>query len=203
MICIILTQPALVLIDHGHFQYNSVSLGFALWGIVAVIRDWDVFGSIAFCLALNYKQMELYHSLPFFCYLLGKASKKANPYFFIVKLGLAVILTFVVCWMPFYFSEGSIGVLQVLSRVFPVSRGVFEDKVASFWCSLSVFIKIRKILPTSFLVWISTTMTVLAALPSLWNVVRYPTPYKFLLSLVSLFISRLHSYSFVVLHVFI
>ena len=32
----ILLQPALVLIDHGHFQYNSVCLGLAMAGAVAV-----------------------------------------------------------------------------------------------------------------------------------------------------------------------
>lgn len=31
-----LLQPSLVLIDHGHFQYNSVCLGLAIAGAVAV-----------------------------------------------------------------------------------------------------------------------------------------------------------------------
>jgi len=61
-----------VIIDHGHFQYNSISLGLALFGVIAVVHDWDVIGSIAFSMALNYKQMELYHALPFFFYLSGK-----------------------------------------------------------------------------------------------------------------------------------
>ena len=186
VMCVLLSQPPLVLIDHGHFQYNSVSLGFCLWGIAALMRDWDVLGSIAFSLALNYKQMELYHSLPFFCYLLGKSNTKKNPYFFIIKLGLAVILTFSVCWMPFFIFDGSKGVARVLARVFPFNRGIYEDKVASFWCSLSVLIKIRKLLPNSFLVCMSVVMTMLAALPSLWDVTRNPTAYKFLLSLVSI-----------------
>ena len=184
MICIILSQPALVLIDHGHFQYNSVSLGLALWGIVAVIKDWDVCGSIAFCLALNYKQMELYHSLPFFFYLLGKARKKANPFLAVTKLGLAVSLTFCVCWIPFV-CNGSEGIISVIARIFPVNRGIYEDKVASFWCSLSAAIKIRNILSTRILVWMSILMTMLAAFPSLWNLVKNPTAYKFLLTLVS------------------
>lgn len=74
-LCILL-YPGLILIDYGHFQYNSVSLGFALWGVLGVSCDWDLLGSLAFCLAINYKQMELYHSLPFFCFLLGKCFKK-------------------------------------------------------------------------------------------------------------------------------
>lgn len=189
---VILTQPALTVIDHGHFQYNSVSLGFSLWGMVAVIADWDIFGSIAFCLALNYKQMELYHSLPFFCYLLGKAyicgkaTNDGNAWIIrVLKLSLAVISTFAMCWSPFYIFSGRQGIVQVLRRVFPLNRGIYEDKVANFWCSISVLIKIRNFLSTNVLVWLSLLITLLAALPSLWNLLKNPTPYRFLLSLVS------------------
>uniref|UniRef100_A0A8C3T9X4 Alpha-1,3-glucosyltransferase n=1 Tax=Chelydra serpentina TaxID=8475 RepID=A0A8C3T9X4_CHESE len=69
-LCILL-YPGLILIDYGHFH-----LGFALWGVLSLSYDWDLLGSLAFCLAINYKQMELYHSLPFFCYLLGKCFQK-------------------------------------------------------------------------------------------------------------------------------
>lgn len=62
-------------INLNGIRYNGVSLGFALWGILALGLGWDVLGSMAFSLALNYKQMELYHALPFFCYLLGKCIK--------------------------------------------------------------------------------------------------------------------------------
>jgi len=52
-------------------RYNCVSLGFALWAIIGLSSGRILLGSVAFVLALNYKQMELYHALPFFCYLLG------------------------------------------------------------------------------------------------------------------------------------
>ena len=29
-------------------------------------------------------------------------------------------------------------VLQVVHRMFPFARGLYEDKVANFWCSISV-----------------------------------------------------------------
>ena len=53
-------------------RYNCVSLGFTLWAVVAMATNHELLGSVAFVLALNYKQMELYHSVPFFCYLLGR-----------------------------------------------------------------------------------------------------------------------------------
>ena len=52
-----------------------ISLGLALIAVLCLSKKFDHFGSVAFCLALNYKQMELYHALPFFCYLLGKSIK--------------------------------------------------------------------------------------------------------------------------------
>jgi len=70
---VMLLQPSMVIIDHGHFQYNCISLGLALFGVVTVVHNWDLVGSVAFTLSLNYKQMELYHALPFFFYLLGKS----------------------------------------------------------------------------------------------------------------------------------
>ena len=51
-------------------QYNCVSLGIALWAAYAISNQKLLVASALFCFALNYKQMELYHSVPFFVYLL-------------------------------------------------------------------------------------------------------------------------------------
>ncbi|XP_037599047.1 dolichyl pyrophosphate Man9GlcNAc2 alpha-1,3-glucosyltransferase isoform X3 [Cebus imitator] len=147
VLCILL-YPGLILIDYGHFQYNSVSLGFALWGVLGVSCDWDLLGSLAFCLAINYKQMELYHSLPFFCFLLGKCFKKGlkgKGLVLLVKLACTVVASFILCWLPFFTEREQ--TLQVLRRLFPVDRGLFEDKVANIWCSFNVLLKIKDILP--------------------------------------------------------
>ena len=156
-----------------------------------MVTDWNISGSIAFSLALNYKQMELYHSLPFFCYLLGKAcvfaKGKVHTVIMITKLGLSVISIFVLCWLPFYVFGGKEGPLHILSRIFPINRGLFEDKVASFWCSFSVIMKIRNIFSVNVMLRISTLTTLLAVLPSSWNLLRNPTAYRFLLCLVSHF----------------
>ena len=61
-VLIALCQPAIVLIDHGHFQYNTVALGLALSAMFAITRDTFsscLRGSLLFCLALNFKQMSL------------------------------------------------------------------------------------------------------------------------------------------------
>ena len=71
-----LIQPSIILIDHGHFQYNTVALGLALWSFHYMTMPATfancIGGSILFCLALNFKQMTLYYAPAVFAYLLGK-----------------------------------------------------------------------------------------------------------------------------------
>ncbi|KAM8787825.1 dolichyl pyrophosphate Man9GlcNAc2 alpha-1,3-glucosyltransferase [Rhynchonycteris naso] len=183
-LCILL-YPGLILIDYGHFQYNSVSLGFALWGVLGVSCHWDLLGSLAFCLAINYKQMELYHSLPFFCFLLGKCFQKGlkgKGLVLLVKLACTVVAAFLLCWLPFLTDEEQ--TLQVLRRLFPVDRGLFEDKVANIWCSLSVFLKIKAILPHHIQIVISFCFTFLSLLPACIKLIRQPSPKGFKFTLV-------------------
>ena len=66
--------------SNSYFRFNNASLGLCLLAVTAVCCERDFLGSILFSLALNYKQMELYHSVPFFCYLLGKSLKKPSWY---------------------------------------------------------------------------------------------------------------------------
>lgn len=68
---VVLFYPGQIIIDNGHFQYNNISLGFTLFAVAAILKDRRIFGAVFFVLALNYKQMELYHAVPFFCYLLS------------------------------------------------------------------------------------------------------------------------------------
>ncbi|KAM8890610.1 dolichyl pyrophosphate Man9GlcNAc2 alpha-1,3-glucosyltransferase [Synchiropus picturatus] len=185
LLCFLL-YPGLILIDHGHFQYNSVSLGLALWAIVALGRGWDATGSAAFCLALNYKQMELYHALPFFCYLLGRSIKQGllgRGFLLLLKVAATVLVTFALCWLPFLSDLGQIS--QVLRRIFPVSRGLFEDKVANTWCSLNVLIKIRSILSGNHQLYLSLACTLLAVLPSSIRLMSKPSFWQFKIALVN------------------
>lgn len=156
----LLFLPPLLLIDHGHFQYNSVSLGFTLWAICFIFLDADIFASFMFCLALNYKQMSLYHSAPFFFYLLGKSFKNRSI-LALFSIAFTVVITFSMLWFPFFFEPamlndertgpaekfnfwaGFSSLGQVLHRIFPVARGLFEDKVANFWCVASPVLKLR------------------------------------------------------------
>lgn len=145
-----LLYPGQMIIDNGHFQYNNISLGLACLAITAILRDSIHLSAVLFVLALNYKQMELYHALPFFFYLLSLCfSHESNTigHRFIagVKqvsiLGIIVIATFAILWAPWLHSIES--TKQLLHRIFPVARGVFEDKVSTVWCVLNVFYKLK------------------------------------------------------------
>ncbi|KAL8178534.1 UNVERIFIED_CONTAM: Glucosyltransferase-like protein [Gekko kuhli] len=149
-LCILL-YPGLILIDYGHFQISE--------------ERRTEYG-LSFCLAINYKQMELYHSLPFFCYLLGKCFKKSlmgKGLLLLMKLGSVVVVSFALCWLPFCTEVEQI--LQVLRRLFPVDRGLFEDKVANIWCTLSVLIKIKTVLSSQAQLKLSFALTFLSLLP--------------------------------------
>uniref|UniRef100_A0A8C5PP09 Alpha-1,3-glucosyltransferase n=1 Tax=Leptobrachium leishanense TaxID=445787 RepID=A0A8C5PP09_9ANUR len=176
LIFCILLYPGLILIDYGHFQYNSVSLGFALWGVVALSLNRHLLGSLAFCFALNYKQMELYHSLPFFCYLLGKCFSKGitcRGFTLLLQIGVTVVFSFALCWIPFL--TGAEQILQVLRRLFPVGRGLFEDKVANVWCCLSVLLKIKNILSPETQLRLSFACTLLCVIPTCIKLAARPT----------------------------
>ncbi|XP_074077365.1 dolichyl pyrophosphate Man9GlcNAc2 alpha-1,3-glucosyltransferase isoform X2 [Macrotis lagotis] len=181
-----LLYPGLLLIDYGHFQYNCVSLGLTLWAVLGLSHDWDILGSLAFCLALNYKQMELYHALPFFCFLLGRCLKKGlkgKGLVLLVRLVATVAAAFALCWLPFLTQVEQ--TLQVLRRLFPVGRGLFEDKVANFWCSLNVLLKIKEILSPQTQLMFSFALTLLSLLPTCVKLTLQPSLQGFKYALVS------------------
>jgi hypothetical protein len=79
-----------------------------------------------------------YYSPVFFFCLLRKCYEKpsiSQQLLHLIKIGLTTILSFTLLWLPFCLfhdvNETCItSLLHVLSRQFPFSRGIFEDKVA-------------------------------------------------------------------------
>lgn len=140
----ILLQPALILIDHGHFQYNSVMFGFSILAVDCFTTDHIYWGSFFFVLSLGFKQMALYYAPVIFAYLLGLC---VFPNINIRRLlGLAVIVvgTFTLLLAPLVLLGGLSQLPQCLFRVFPFARGLWEDKVANFWCATNVLIKYKE-----------------------------------------------------------
>jgi len=183
----LLAYPGLVLIDHGHFQYNNISLGLFLAAVALILRGRHLMGSILFVCALNYKQMELYHALPFFFYLLAICAGKRTygaKLAQLIKIGLAVVLSFGLIWSPFLII-GKDSVLQVILRIFPLSRGLFEDKVSNFWCALDVVMKLKQKMSVEDLAKLCLGTTFGLSLPSNIHLLLNPNSKNFLLSLVN------------------
>jgi len=183
----LLSLPSLILIDHGHFQYNSASLGLLLLAVAAMLRGRHLLASSMFSLALNYKQMELYHSLPFFALLLGSSLRRPTllgKATMLTSIAATVLATFALVWAPFL-ALGPEAVLQVLRRCFPFGRGLFEDKVSNVWCCLDPLVKLRQLLTIPQLAQLSAATTLLLSLPSNLHLLLRPNTSTFLLSLAS------------------
>jgi alpha-1,3-glucosyltransferase len=226
LLLLAIISPTMIVIDHGHFQFNSVAHGFVVFAVLLLephvilggrhrhhhhhhlnnkqpqsdltrknnsiinsrIPAWKAsLASIFFCLALNFKQMTLYYSPAFFFFLLiqwcifgQRSSSKVgddspnnnntvtnsssrNTWLVIIYrvmlLGATVLGTFLIIWLPFLSSQDTL--FAVVRRVFPFERGIFEDKVGNFWCTINAIVKIRSWFSQSMLAIFALVLTVL------------------------------------------
>ena len=215
----ILMQPGTILIDHVHFQYNTVMLGFVIASMSSMLAGRYLWASVFFVLALGFKQMALYYAFSVFSYLLGSCLfPRINPARF---LGIALVtaVSFALLLLPIVAGalyDASRGIdsrpdldgprpplplftelgkyldteafyypiveqlVQMVHRVFPFARGLFEDKVANFWCAANVVIKLRQY-PPELLQKVSLVATMASILPP--NLILFFRPRKTLLPL--------------------
>ncbi|KAI9838625.1 MAG: hypothetical protein M1819_004939 [Sarea resinae] len=199
----ILMQPATLLIDHAHFQYNTVMLGFLLASLSSMLAGRTLWGSIFFVAALGFKQMALYYAPAIFVYLLGLCVIPRMDILRLSKIGFVTVASFAIVFAPLllgavydYFrdvpadlSSASsqltppllkalpiqisraglpyallLQLSQSAHRIFPFARGLFEDKVANFWCALHIVHKLYQY-PSALLQRVSLLATVAAISP--------------------------------------
>lgn len=72
-------------------------------------------------------------------------------------------------FLPFLSPISSL--FQALHRIFPFARGLFEDKVANFWCVINLVFKLKEWGSVSLLAKAALGLTVLAILPSTVGVI--------------------------------
>ena len=168
-----LSSPVLLLVDHGHFQYNCIPVGLTLWTVVALYYGGGgkmhvgrlMLAAVVFSVAVNSKQTALYYAPAIFFELLARCAQSTTMELFLRRLtlvGLATIGTFAAIWYPVY-KAGALG--PVLHRLFPVDRGVFEDKVGNFWYALQVVARARDRIGNKNLVILAAIATFLTAFP--------------------------------------
>jgi alpha-1,3-glucosyltransferase len=83
------------------------------------------------------------------------------------------ILSLILLFLPFLppFAPPT-GVLDPISRIFPFFRGLFEDKVANFWCFSNVVFKWRNRASPANLVKLSTFLTAVGFSPAVVGLLR-------------------------------
>ncbi|KAI5854515.1 glycosyltransferase family 57 protein [Durotheca rogersii] len=179
----ILMQPAIILIDHVHFQYNTMMLGFVLASMSSMVAGRYMWSSIFFVAALGFKQMALYYAPAVFAFLLGSCMFPRINIGRLMGIAAVTLASFAVLVLPIVIGtlyDASRGVdaqpgledprpalplfaslsdrldtgapyypvfeqmAQMIHRMFPFARGLFEDKVANFWCAANVVIKLRR-----------------------------------------------------------
>ena len=207
----VLMQPATILIDHAHFQYNTVMLGFVLASMSSVLSDRYLWACIFFVAALSFKQMALYYAPAMFAYLLGVCLLPNLHIGRLIGIAMVTILSFAIIFAPLlfgslydvykgislplvssndevnsiftylapYIPSSSIvypllvQLTQIVHRIFPFARGLFEDKVANIWCAIHTLHKLHTY-PIPLLQRLSTYATLVAILPACLTISLFP-----------------------------
>ena len=123
----ILLSPALLIIDHIHFQYNGL-----LYGILILSLNYTrkqstmLLGGLLFAVLLCMKHIYLYLAPAYFVYLLRAHCLGQRSMFRIrvgnsTKLGSGILAVFGAAFGPFWY-WGQME--QVFRRLFPFSRGL-------------------------------------------------------------------------------
>lgn len=123
----IILSPALLIIDHIHFQYNGFLYGILILSLVLARKQSTmVFGGLLFAALICLKHIYLYLAPAYFIYLLRAYCLSQRTIFHVrfgncVKLGSAILVVFGAAFGPFYYWAQ---LDQVLKRLFPFSRGL-------------------------------------------------------------------------------
>lgn len=123
----IFLSPGLLIIDHIHFQYNGFLYGILILSVVLARKESGLLASgVLFAALLCLKHIYLYLAPAYFVFLLrtyclGRRSIYDLQFFNCLKLGVGLLAIFALAFGPFvYYGQ----IPQVLSRLFPFSRGL-------------------------------------------------------------------------------
>ncbi|KAK0404086.1 hypothetical protein QR680_017282 [Steinernema hermaphroditum] len=130
------SNPALILIDNVHFQYNSMLTAWLLLSVASIASGRPLLGALFFSVLLNFKHLYLYYVPAYVAHYLVAFLLPLDKAFVgrFVKLALAVGGPLVASFGPFLLA-GSFELLgQILSRLFPFHRGLTHALWApNFW----------------------------------------------------------------------
>lgn len=123
----ILLSPALLIVDHIHFQYNGFLYGFLVLSVVAAREQTTlIFSGLLFALLLCLKHIYLYLAPAYFVYLLRVYCLSPESLLRIrlrnsIALAACLLFVFGTIFGPFIYWQQ---VDQLLTRLFPFARGL-------------------------------------------------------------------------------
>ncbi|KAJ4345287.1 Glucosyltransferase-like protein [Didymosphaeria variabile] len=97
----ILMQPATLLIDHGHFQYNTVMLGLTVASLSSIQAGRHLWSCVFFVGALGFKQMALFYAPAVFAYLLGVCVFPRINMMRLFLIAVTTVAAFALLYLPF------------------------------------------------------------------------------------------------------
>ena len=199
---LILANPLMIIIDHGHFQFNNIMHGLFIISVLFLYSENFILAIIFLSLCVNFKQMGLYYAIVFPLYVIKNLFfENKNNYNAIISLIyviIYIIITLIVnliIYLPWLKAQK---LNEVFSKIFPVQRGIFEDKVATFWCVLNMFYKLNKNFNNNNLFKLAFVFTVIGCLIPLFAIYKIKTlnkkicPQCFFIISLSFFLFSFH-----------
>ena len=182
VILLILINPLMIIIDHGHFQFNNVMHGFFVIALFFLYSENYILAIIFYSFCINFKQMGLYYAIPFPLYVIkklffNKSKNKGNnnnllSITYVGIYGIITLITNVFIYLPWLKAKK---INDVFNRIFPVHRGIFEDKVATFWCTLNIFIKLNQLFKLDHLFKLALIVTVIGCSVPIYAIFKCET----------------------------
>lgn len=136
LFALLIANPALILLDNVHFQYNGFLYGLFLLSLDAIFKNSFSEAAVCFCILLNFKHLYLYYVPAFavFYFYIFLLPVGKRSFMRIILLGFIVTSILGVSFGPFIVKGGNPAVKQILSRLFPFQRGLTHANWApNFW----------------------------------------------------------------------
>jgi alpha-1,3-glucosyltransferase len=181
---LLILNPAVIFVDHSHFQYNSVACGLVVLAVWLIQSDRVYSAAVAYTLSFMFKQTLLYFAPIFFSFMVGQAFQLQTRVSIVLRisgLGLCVIGTVAAVLSPLLLTCDSAAcfkqtVVAMFTRIFPFHRGLFEDYVANAWVVFNPILRLRGATASylRFIRYLSSLITLsLSAVPG-WALLRRP-----------------------------
>ena len=190
----VLMQPATILIDHAHFQYNTVMLGFVLASMSSLFSDRYIWACVFFVGALCFKQMALYFAPAIFAYLVGSCLLPELRIGRFLNISIATLLSFAIIFTPLLLGSlydnyrGISAPLSTTERevnpLFSILLPYIDPKSTLYPLLLQLTQSIHRVFPFARGLFEDKVANIWCAIHTVHKLHTYPIP---LLQLVSLF----------------